>query len=240
MNDEQLLQSLIDTVTRQLVDNLKETVAAAVEREISKSLSKALMEGEFYRRVNEDLQDGMKSIYREIKQAKAGKELPVVSGADELIAKASDQLDAVLRTTEKAAVDIIEIVERLQELQGALGDIIRSFDSGGVKKTQRQKLEEINTTLGTDLMNIMTTLSFQDLTGQRIKIIIDTIKKIERIVLDVYMSTGLMIQAREKAPEKSIDTLEEEAKNRMSELKGPQEGSDQGAVDNLLAQLGFD
>lgn len=238
---EDILKSLLEKVSEQMAADLKQTIAAAVEKEISRSLSTALLEGEFYRRVNEDLQDSLKNIYREIKTAKQAKPLPAsLQDPDALLNKASDQLDAVLRTTEKAAEEIIEIVEKLQDMQASLGQVIQAFDSGGVKKEDRKRLAEINETLGHDLMRIMTTLSFQDLTGQRIKIIIDTIKKIEAIVLDVYMSTGLMIQAREQQPEKDFAAIEAEAKDRMSTLKGPQESSNQGAVDDLLAQLGMD
>lgn len=240
-SQEDLLASLLEKVSTQMAADLKEAIVAAVEKELSKTLNKALLEGEFYRRVNDDLQESLKSIYKEIKTAKQGKPLPVLGDPDELINKASDQLDAVLRTTEKAAEEIIEIVERLQELQSSLGGVIKALDSGGVTKEQRKQLSQINETLGSDLLRIMTTLSFQDLTGQRIKIIIETIKKIEAIVLDVYMSTGLMIQAREQAPEKDFEQIEAEAKDKVSStLKGPQEGSDQGAVDGLLAQLGLD
>ena len=240
-SQEDLLASLLEKVSSQMAADLKEAIVAAVEKELSRTLNKALLEGEFYRRVNDDLQESLKNIYKEIKTAKQGKPLPVLGDPDELINKASDQLDAVLRTTEKAAEEIIEIVERLQELQSSLGGVIKALDSGGVTKDQRKQLSQINETLGSDLLRIMTTLSFQDLTGQRIKIIIETIKKIEAIVLDVYMSTGLMIQAREQTPEKDFEQIEAEAKDKVSStLKGPQEGSDQGAVDGLLAQLGLD
>jgi chemotaxis protein CheZ len=240
-SQEDLLASLLEKVSSQMAADLKEAIVAAVEKELSRTLNKALLEGEFYRRVNDDLQESLKNIYKEIKTAKQGKPLPVLGDPDELINKASDQLDAVLRTTEKAAEEIIEIVERLQELQSSLGGVIKALDSGGITKEQREQLSRINETLGSDLLRIMTTLSFQDLTGQRIKIIIETIKKIEAIVLDVYMSTGLMIQAREQTPEKDFEQIEAEAKDKVSStLKGPQEGSDQGAVDGLLAQLGLD
>ena len=89
-------------------------------------------------------------------------------------------------------------------------------------------------------MSIMTTLSFQDITGQRIKIIIETIKKIEKIVLDVYMTTGLMIKARAEAPESKADFthLQAQAKSQLA-LHGPTLDSNQGSVDDLLASMGL-
>mgnify|MGYP006294755137 CR=1 FL=1 len=248
-NRDEIIQSMMDKVTDQMVESLKQSITAAVEKEISNSLSKAMLEGEFYRRVNADLQASLKDIYKEIKTAKYGgpnhspPAQPSQVDAGELFDKASDQLDAVLQTTEKAAVDIMETVEKLQEMQATVSGIVTSLESGGVRKRDREKLKEINDVLGNDLLQIMTTLSFQDLTGQRIKIIIETIKKVERIVLDVYMSTGLMIKARETKPEESekdFEKLKEEAESTVNKLKGPQLEASQDSVDDLLSSLGLD
>jgi len=226
MTDEtKLTRELMQKVSDQITAELRETLSATVEREIAKILSGALVEGEFYRRVNEDLQKGFKEIYQEIKHAKTGNgdSLPVLTeDPNELFSQASNQLDAILQTTETATV-------------------VKSFERGGVSKADREQLGDINAALSQDLMSIMTTLSFQDLTGQRIKIIIETIKKIEKIVLDVYMTTGLMIKARAEAPDSKADFshLQAQAKNKLSELQGPQLDSTQGSVDDLLASMGL-
>ena len=242
--NEELVKEMMERVSEQLVLSLQKSITASVEKEISKSLSKSLLEGEFYRRVNEDLQGGLKQIYQEVKAAKGGKEIKdITTDIDpaELFSETSDQLDAVLQTTEKAAVEIIDIVEKLQELQGTVATIVKGFESGGVTKANRIKLKEINGTLGSDLSNIMVSLSFQDLTGQRIKKIIGSIRHIEKIVREVMLATGLMIKQREVEPEKDIDSLSEEAKTKAtSKLEGPAAKSDQKDVDDLLASLGLD
>lgn len=242
--NEDLVKEMMEKVSEQLVISLQESITASVEKEIAKSLSKSLLEGEFYRRVNDDLQSGLKQIYQEVKAARGGKEIKSIeSDIDpaELFSETSDQLDAVLQTTEKAAVEIIDIVEKLQELQGTVATIVTGFESGGVTKANRVKLKEINSTLGTDLSNIMVSLSFQDLTGQRIKKIISSIRQIEKIVREVMLSTGLMIKQREVEPEKDIDSLSEEAKTEAtSKLEGPTTGANQEDVDDLLASLGLD
>ncbi len=243
VNDDIIVQNMMEKISTDLTESLKESITLAIQKEISKSMSKTLLEGEFYRRINEDLQNGLKDIYQEVAKAKKGPtssvSVAVDANPDDLFNEASDQLDAIMRTTEKATQDIMDIVEKLQEMQFALSAIIKGFESGGVKKEQREELGKINSTLGEDLMNIMTTLSFQDLTGQRIKIIVETIKSVEKIVLDLYMTTGLKIKAREKAPEKTLEELDQVAETQMSELQGPTEGSDQGEVDDLLASLGL-
>ncbi|ADU62727.1 MAG: protein phosphatase CheZ [Pseudodesulfovibrio sp.] len=242
--NEELVKALMEKVSDQLVASLRDTISVAVEKEIAKNLSKSLLEGEFYRRVNEDLQDGLKKIYHEVKAAKGGNEIKSIETAfnpEELFSETSDQLDAVLRTTEKAAVDIIDIVEKLQDMQTTVDKIVKGFESGGVTKQDRVRLKEINQTLGNDLSTIMVTLSFQDLTGQRIKIIINSIREVEKIVRQVMLSTGLMIRQREKEPDKDINSLSLDAKTQASsKLQGPSEGSKQGDVDDLLASLGLD
>jgi len=104
--DNELLRQLMQRVADQLTADLRETLTTAVEREISKTLSGALLEGEFYRRVNEDLQKGFKEIYKEIKTAKGGTEpmVPTAEDPNELFSRASNQLDAILQTTESATV----------------------------------------------------------------------------------------------------------------------------------------
>lgn len=243
-SNEEIVKEMMDKVSLDLAESLKKSITTAVEKEIAKNLSQSLLEGEFYRRVNDDLQSGLKQIYQEVKAARGGKEIKSIEAdidPEELFSETSDQLDAVLQTTEKAAVDIIEIVENLQELQGSVAKIVKGFESGGVTKADREKLKEINNTLGADLSTIMVTLSFQDLTGQRIKIIINSIRQVEKIVREVMLSTGLMIKQRKEEPEKDIDSLSVDAKTEAtSKLAGPTEGTNQNDVDDLLASLGLD
>ncbi|SOB57694.1 putative chemotaxis phosphatase, CheZ [Pseudodesulfovibrio profundus] len=242
--NEELVQEILDKVSADLGNKLKNAISVAVEKEIAENLSQTLLEGEFYRRVNDDLQSGLKQIYREVKAARGGSEIKSIEAdidPEELFSETSDQLDAVLQTTEKAAVDIIEIVENLQELQGSVASIVKGFESGGVTKEDREALKEINNTLGNDLSTIMVTLSFQDLTGQRIKIIINSIRQVEKIVREVMLSTGLMIKQRKEEPQRDFESLSEEAKNKAtSTLSGPTADTNQDDVDDLLASLGLD
>lgn len=88
-------------------------------------------------------------------------------------------------------------------------------------------------------MEIMTTLSFQDLTGQRIKRIVAALQQIEKVVFELYMATGLSMKAMEQNPEQSVEEIRQTSKARATELKGPQAASSQTDVDDLLSQLGL-
>lgn len=60
----------MEKVSEDLSKSLKESIADAVQKEISKSMSQTLLEGEFYRRINIDLQNGLRDIYQEVAKAK--------------------------------------------------------------------------------------------------------------------------------------------------------------------------
>ena len=104
-----------------------------------------------------------------------------------------------------------------------------------------------NASLGEDLTNLITTLSFQDLSGQRIKKVVSALNQIEAMVVELYVSTGLILDAAEKDPSKNVQELQDEARQAVkefnqgrSELKGPDKaGASQGAIDDMLSQLGL-
>jgi chemotaxis protein CheZ len=54
------------------------------------------------------------------------------------------------------------------------------------------------------------------------------------------MSTGLIMKAYSETPDKEIEELEQEARQKMSELKGPTRDVSQSDIDDMLAQLGMD
>ncbi|MDR2368177.1 MAG: protein phosphatase CheZ [Deltaproteobacteria bacterium] len=106
----------------------------------------------------------------------------------------------------------------------------------------------------THLTHIMEALSFQDLSGQRIKKIVNLISEIQVQLLTLLVSVNSKIKAhhetptvirpkeeREKVAQAEVDKMLEKLSGEPSDLKGPgAEGRlDQGAVNDLLAQLGF-
>lgn len=240
-----MMDQIMERVTEQVVDGIKGSITEIVEKELSSSLTRALVESEFYRKLSGDMRSGLQTIYLEIanatKPAETSQSTPIdQQSADKLFNEASRQLDEILQTTEKATEEIMDVVENHMELQSKATELL-----GGLRKTRKSnpaihELININDDLGDNLMKIMTSLSFQDLTGQRIKKIITALKKIETTVFDMYMSSGLIIKAHDEAPDKNIEELEKETKQKVSELKGPVMDTDQGSVDDLLGQLGLD
>jgi len=237
------IDDFMDKYMDEMVENLKTAVTQAVEKELSKTLTRSLMQGEFYKRLTDDMHHGLQSIYKELAQARQEDDGSEVvkekKRADQLFSEAADQLDKILSTTEQATGEIMDVVEKHMEMQANANHILHSLKSGGVTKLQLNELRDMSDSLNADLMQIMTTLSFQDLTGQRIKRIIGAIKNVEAIVLDLYLSTGLKVKAHQEAPDMDLDQIEAATKQKVSELKGPQTDANQASVDDLLASLGM-
>ncbi|MDE5879355.1 MAG: protein phosphatase CheZ [Desulfovibrio sp.] len=201
-----------------------------------------------YRQLSADMRQGLKDIYQQISTASAAE--GAAPATDALFHEASAQLDEVLRDTEAAAMSIMEIVEKHLELQAESATLIAAAGEG----EGLARLAAINDELGVDLTTLLTTLSFQDITGQRIKKVVTALNGIERQVVDLYVASGLVMDGAEKDPAKDARTLQDEARQAVadfresrkqpeaggSELKGPDKnGVSQAAIDDMLAQLGF-
>ncbi len=240
ISNEQIVNELVEKVTSSVVGDIKQSINKIIEDGISDNLSKVMLEGEFYKTINNDLQKGLTGIYKEITSVnnEPGADVSMnKKETEELFSEASEQLDAIVQTTEKATEDIMEVIEKHMDLQGKAGQLLKALKNKEIDDEGIEKLIESNNVLNNDLMELMTLLSFQDLTGQRIKRIIHALKQVQTTVFELFMSTGLKIKAKESAPEKAIDEIEEETQNRMSELKGPQTKVSQADVDDLLAEL---
>lgn len=198
---------------------------------------------EIYRQLSAEMRDGLKSIYHQTTHA-ASQGRPT----DALFTEASGQLDEVVKATECAAMNIMEIVEKQQAAAGEAAQIIRRLQNGPHESGDLERLNAINSALDADLTTLLTTLSFQDIAGQRIKKVMAALQAIEQSVLELYLSSGLIMDAAEKDPGQDAATLRAEAQkavrqfseNRQSQLKGPDSGGcSQAAIDDMLAQLGL-
>lgn len=202
-----------------------------------------------YKQLSNDMRDGLRDIYQQISNASRDQE-GSNDNAQLLFQEATNQLQEVIETTEKATMTIIEIVERDLNLQAELADAIATVRADGATEDNLARLDDLNNKIGDDLTNLMTSMSFQDLTGQRIKKVVNALQKIEKSVVDLYVSSGLIMDGVEKDPAKDASALKDEASKALddfhnnrqvkSELKGPDKnGASQAAIDDMLAQLGL-
>lgn len=255
VQDNDPFRQVMQEVTETLTANLREVLAATLEKQLSESLTKSLLESEFYRRVSRDMRSGLRRIYKEMSDARnaASPEVAVdavvdKAAADKLFHDASEQLSAVLRQTEDAANTIMGVVEKHMDWQAESAELLEKARKGRITPTEWLRLNEINHVLGDDLVTLMTAMSFQDLTGQRIKKVVAAIKQLESTVLELYLSSGLMMKAYEEQPGQDMESLEQQTKAAVedlkqkvegSELKGPSADANQNDIDDILAQFGL-
>lgn len=248
------IQKVVIDVTDKILKELYEILASELAPKISSTLIQPFLESKFYQRISNDMQDGLKRIYKEISTI-SDSPVNTVSvdkvKTESLFHEASEQLSEVLKQTEKAAIAIMEVVEQDIVLQEEATTLLTKLNSSHINiDPDFIRLKEIIHLFGEHLSSVMLSLSFQDLTGQRIKRAVSALKEIEKTVVELYLSAGLLMQARDKNPNKSIDEIEADTRQQVlalkdiqiigSELKGPTSGVAQKDIDELMAKLGMD
>lgn len=214
---------------------------------LSASLANALKESELYKHISTEMRQGLQHIYKTITSvAGPANECAAQVNAGKLFCEATEQINEVMASTLEAAESIMAEIERLQDLLRLSHDRLETIKKTG-DTTEVDTLIEHFATFEDSLTLIMTSLSFQDLTGQRLKKVVAALGEIQNSIFDMYVSSGLMIKTGEEMPEKEIEEIAAESKRRMdeireikgSELKGPSRGASQSDVDSLLADLGL-
>lgn len=173
------------------------------------------------------------------------------------IPQAADQLEGVIETLETAANKLMDNLETMQDRTDRIGNIFTALKDGkitisngnGGSVTQEtvktispiiqymeSEVEEYNTLVSDSFMQ----MSFQDLTGQRIKRIMKLVTQIEDRLRGMIISFGIKLAEREKNPDLSAEELQRVVDEKVDELAGPQregQGLDQSGIDDLLASL---
>lgn len=244
LSHEQILEKAMASVAAQVAESVKSAVVAAVEQALSTTMHSALVENEFYRHINDEMRHGLQSIYKEITAASSDNAaVPDSEKTGKLFSEASQQLEEVMATTLEATDSIMNSVEQLQDRQQEIATLLVALQDSTPGKMV-EKLAEHSVATEEALTDIMTALSFQDLTGQRLKKVVKALTDIQESIFDMYVSSGLMLKTREEMPGKDITEIAAESKKKMeqirgSELKGPSRDVSQTDVDSLLADLGL-
>ena len=194
-----------------------------------------------YRDVSRITLEGLAKITREFEafyQELSAKFQPALEGmAQKELPEASDQLNAIVEATENAASKIMDVLEDMQSDQEKIKTALNIIkDVQNLSDDNQVVLDGAAGASDNCMQGIMTIfeeLSFQDLTGQRIKKIVALVQAVEGKVKEILNSLGDTLPAADNISgemEKDEDPL----------LKGPQkkgEGMDQSAIDSLLANL---
>lgn len=177
--------------------------------------------------------------------------------ATKYIPQATDQLEGVIETTETAANKIMDNLENMQGQTEKTGEIFSSLKNGGIPSFGGQKLTLESSTLSeisplvdymeSEIQNTMSLISdsfvqmsFQDLTGQRIRRIMVLVRQMEDKLKDMIIAFGIKLNVHEKNPDITKAELQKAVEEKVTALAGPQkagQGLDQGDIDDLLANL---
>jgi chemotaxis protein CheZ len=180
------------------------------------------------------------------------------------IPEAADQLEGIMETTESVANRIMDNLEVMQARTDNLATIIENLKEGKIVVPGEQgnvavtEISKANGDLGKSLKaltgymddtiqsdleiisDIYTQMSFQDLTGQRIKRILSLVKQMEERLQQMVVSFGIKVAEKEKNPGVTEQELDMAVAKKQSELAGPQKegcGLDQAGIDDLLASI---
>ncbi|WP_321391673.1 protein phosphatase CheZ [Emcibacter sp.] len=162
-------------------------------------------------------QDELRELLQFIDKAKSDiSQIRPKDLSENKIPEASDQLDAVVSATEEAASNIMDAAEEL-------GDLAATAEG-----EMAEKLEAIST-------KIFEASSFQDITGQRVTKVVNTLKHLEEKLSELAKAIG----DNEVSVDEEINKAPEEM-NAQELLHGPQfehEANDQDSIDALLASF---
>lgn len=144
---------------------------------------------------------------------------------DEFLPTATDELDAIVQSTETAANTILDAVEAIEA-------VIPNCDAA------------VGEAITNATMQIYEGCNFQDLTGQRISKVVNTLKLIETRVNSLVAAFGAELEDVLRDAPQSETVAAADAKPEREDadlLNGPQHpeaASSQDEIDRLLASLG--
>lgn len=249
---EELLQKIVALLEEPDKACLRSVLADTIREALESELEQAKQGKNFHKRLNEDMLNGLHNIYKEITQvtldpAKQGAEVPKSAAeATAIFHEASRHLEEIMQTTLEATENIMHNVETIQENQSSIAAAVDAILIGELDTVAIQQFVALIKDDIEAVNSIVEALSFQDLTGQRIKKVVTALGSIHQIVVETYVSAGLMLKKSEEEPKKDFEAIAEESKQQAaaatvagSELKGPTLDTSQQDVDALLAKLGF-
>ncbi|MEJ5226379.1 protein phosphatase CheZ [Thermodesulfovibrio sp.] len=137
--------------------------------------------------------------------------------ATQQMPRAVDQLQMVIDKTEEAANKTMEIVEKYILKMDDLANHIREIQG---PEASVNFIKDFKNSLEDDLTEILTTQSFQDLTGQVLKKVINLVGDLEVELLKLITTFGLKIEEKKTVP-KEVEKVSQED------------------VDDLLKEFGF-
>ena len=173
------------------------------------------------------------------------------------IPQAANQLEGIIETTEIAANKIMDNLERMQGYTESMENVFTALKFGEIALPGETKaplegqtvqaIDPVIDYMESGINNYMALItdsfvqmSFQDLTGQRIKRIMTLVAEMEQKLKRMIISFGIQLNEYEVNPNISKKDLQKAVDRKVVELAGPQragEGLGQADIDELLMNL---
>lgn len=164
---------------------------------------------------------------------------PQIISSSTQLPTAASHLSDLKKMTEDGTLEVMRLTELVQDNHAAMAkelsgivDVLKAMDCA----TLAGRLEQVRSTMAQDdkhLMEIMTTLSFQDLVAQRVKKLVTILDEVQTKLVELVVVFGLQRNGNAAAgtgiADQMLKQLEESKTTAMK----------QQVADDLLAQFGF-
>ena len=260
---ENFKKEISDIVAGKLTGNEIEQLTVFFKQAMANGMDQD--DDSFFRNLTSEMTGGVKGLALLLidfrRELKSKIHPNITDIATKYIPQAADQLEGVIETTEMAANKIMDNLENMEQNIGETRKIFASLRQGTIAVPGQEKdnhqikidkkavksisplidyVESSNENYLSLISDSFVQMSFQDLTGQRIKSIINLVSEIEEQIKGMVISFGLKLNEREKNPHISQDELQKVVDEKVEELSGPQKqghGLDQAGIDDLLDNL---
>lgn len=195
-------------------------------------MAKALSEGEFEREFHHHCQGELGELASYLEAIR--QTLQSLSGSaqisNELIPRAADGVAAINREAESSFNSVWDVIERIQSDQ-AVARTLLGAAQGGLPEDKVSELKQISEKHQTELLALMSYLSFQDVLRQRLEKIQAIIGQVENKTLE------LIAKFKIKSSEKSLEEIDAALAVGNAAALPSASDLDQDLVDRLMATL---
>jgi chemotaxis protein CheZ len=149
---------------------------------------------------------------------------------------ASAHLKDVLALMENGTHRVMALIEMLQANRLQIAEALEGLAGHPDEPGRQRQFDAIRHALATEdarLMEMMTALSFQDLAGQRVKIIAGILRDVERQLLEMLIAVGGHAAAHETSGARPAGELLHELETAADAMLS------QELVDDILGQYGY-
>jgi len=231
ITEKEIVEQLVDSVTVKVTHVIQENLSSLVQHEISRALAKALGEGQYYRGLSDNVVKSVQNMFEEINIIKTSLVDATEKSSSGMLSQTDYILESIIESGEHSTLKIIKYLEQMLDEVTVLRNTPEPVASKAVQK-KLDLLEEL-------LMQSMTELSFQDLGGQKIKRVVRFLRKMEEMVSEAYISSEVFRKSKESQPEKDLNSIRNDVKTVIENVKENKNIIKQSDVDTLLSDMGL-